>query len=366
MNRLISPRTRLLRPGPWPSSVSRTESRCWGRPGGWRSTLAELGAAASSAVIDREAPTVESAVGGVRAARPGEVLIARKPVTAPAWRRAVRGYLLLPHPGPVIVVELATAAFAVIAWGSVPPVNLLGPLLLAMLGGQLAIGATNELVDFPLDAVAKPWKPLPSGDVSPAGARGMVVAGLIIMTVFGLPFGPAPFALLALGTGIGVAYDLWFKRTAWSWLPYLLALPLLPIWVFAALGRPEARLLLLYPLGGLATVGVHFAQALPDVVSDREAGLRTATSRLGSGLAFAVAWLATLSAPLLAWGAAGAMGPDRARAPIVLAAGLTVVFLAANLGLLRVDRRLGVAACFPLVALSALANALAWTIVVAG
>lgn len=266
----------------------------------------------------------------------------------------------------MIVVELATAGFAVIAWGGAPPVSRLGALLVAMLGGQLAIGATNELVDLPLDAVAKPGKPLPSGDVSIGGARGMVVVGLAMMTVFGLPLGPVPFALLTLGTGIGIAYDLWLKRSAWAWLPYLLALPLLPIWVFAALGRPEPRLLLLYPLGGLATVGVHFAQALPDVVSDREAGLRTATSRLGQRVTFAVAWVATLSAPFLAWGAASAIAPDRARAPIVLAAGLTVVFLAANLGLLRVDRRLGGAACFPLVAVSTLANALAWTIAVAG
>lgn len=265
----------------------------------------------------------------------------------------------------MIVVELATAAFAVIAWGSVPPVNLLGPLLLAMLGGQLAIGATNELVDFPLDAVAKPRKPLPSGDVSPAGARGMVVAGLIIMTVFGLPFGPAPFALLALGTGIGVAYDLWFKRTAWSWLPYLLALPLLPIWVFAALGRPEARLLLLYPPGALATVGVHFAQALPDVVSDREAGLDTVSSKLGGDKTFVLAWLGAGSGPLLALAAARMTGVPEPVSALAIAAGITLGCLVVNAALYKAQRRLGVAACFPLVALSTLSSGLAWTIAVA-
>src|ERR687894_1280747 len=104
-------------------------------------------------------------------------------------RRTVRGYLLLPHLPPVLVVELATAAFAVIAWGGVPPAQLLGPLLLAMLGGQLAIGATNELVDLPFDAVGKPTKPLPSGDVSIRGARLMVIGGLVIMVLCGLRFG---------------------------------------------------------------------------------------------------------------------------------------------------------------------------------
>ena len=74
-----------------------------------------------------------------------------------------------------------------------------------MLGGQLAIGATNELVDLPYDTVGKPWKPLPSGDVSIRGARIMVVVGLIMMVAFGWRFGTFAFALLAAGTGLGIA-----------------------------------------------------------------------------------------------------------------------------------------------------------------
>ena len=285
--------------------------------------------------------------------------------SAPDRRRALRGYLRLPHLVPVIMVELATLGFALIAWGALPPPRLLLPLLLGMLGGQLAIGATNELVDLPFDAVGKPDKPLPSGDVSPRGARGMVIGGLVMMTAFGLLLGLPALALLALGTGLGVAYDLWLKRSVWSWLPYLLALPLLPIWVFLALGRPEPRLLLLYPLGALATVGVHFAQALPDVATDRATGQQTPTSRLGSRRTFALAWLATLSAPLLALYAAARLGADSPSFAIVAAAALAGSLLLANLGVFAVNRRLGVALCFPLVALSTLAIGLAWTVTVA-
>ena len=278
------------------------------------------------------------------------------------WRRTLRGYLLLPHLAPVLVVELATAAFAVIAWDGLPPPQRLGPLLLAMLGGQLAIGATNELVDLPYDIVGKPWKPLASGAVSIRGAQAMLAVGLIMLIAFGSRFGTLPFALLAAGTGLGIAYDLWFKRTVWSWLPYLLALPLLPIWVFTALRKPEPRLLLLYPLGALATVGVHFAQALPDVAIDRAAGMRTATSRLGQRLTFVVAWLATLSAVPLAWLAAWRLGIDPPYVAIELAATLTVVLLVSNLILIAINRPLGIAACFPLVALSMLSGGLAWTL----
>jgi 4-hydroxybenzoate polyprenyltransferase len=281
-----------------------------------------------------------------------------------AWTRTVRGYLLLPHLAPVLVVELATAAFAVIAWGGVPPAHLLGPLLLAMLGGQLAIGAMNELVDLPLDTAGKPWKPLPSGDVSIRGAQTMVALGLIMMVAFGWRFGVLALALLGAGTALGIAYDLWFKRTVWSWLPYLLALPLLPIWVFAALGKPEPRLLLLYPLGALATVGVHFAQALPDVTIDREAGLETVTSRLGEMRIFVFAWLATLSAPVLGWFAAQWLGASQQLVPIVIASGLAVLLLAINVILIRADRRRGAIACFPLVATTTLGTGLAWTLIV--
>ena len=276
----------------------------------------------------------------------------------------MRGYLLLPHLTPVLVVELATVAFAIIAWDGLPPAHLLGPLLLAMLGGQLAIGAINELVDLPFDTVGKPGKPLPSGDVSIRGARVMVVIGLIMMVAFGWRFGTLPFALLAAGTGLGIAYDLWFKRTLWSWLPYLLALPLLPIWVFAALGRPEPKLLLLYPLGALTTVGVHLAQVLPDVAIDRAAGLPTASSRLGQRLTFVIAWLTTLSAPALAWLAAWRLGIDGPYVAIELAAALALLLLAGNVILIAANRPVGIAACFPLVALSTLGCALAWVLIV--
>ncbi len=89
-------------------------------------------------------------MGRINRSREGPSTMARMPAVERSWSRSVRGYLLLPHLAPVLVVELATAAFAVIAWGGVPPAHLLLPLLLAMLGGQLAIGATNELVDLPV------------------------------------------------------------------------------------------------------------------------------------------------------------------------------------------------------------------------
>ena len=47
------------------------------------------------------------------------------------------------------------------------------------------------------------------------------------MLVAGSSFGALSFSILLIGAGTGIAYSLWFKRSPFAWLPYLIALPLL-------------------------------------------------------------------------------------------------------------------------------------------
>ena len=274
--------------------------------------------------------------------------------------RTLHAYLVLPHAVPVIVVLLTTAAFALLAPGGVPSAGTLTRLLLAMLGGQVAIGTVNEVVDAELDAVAKPRKPIPAGDVSVPAALALAAIGLVAMVVFGVGFGVASLVLCALGTGAGLAYDLWFKRSLLSWLPYLVALPLLPIWVWTALSGFDARLLLLYPLGACAVVGVHLSQALPDTGGDRATGVRNLASALGERRAIVLCWAATLSAPVLALTLTPALS-ERPRW-VWLAAGVVVGLLGVDAGLYAIRRRLGVMACFPCVAVGTAAMGLGWVL----
>ncbi len=279
------------------------------------------------------------------------------------WRRAVRtvhAYLVLPHAVPVLVVLLATAGFALLAAEGMPPVGTLIRLLLAMLGGQLAIGAVNEVVDAELDAVAKPRKPIPAGYVSVRSALTIAAVSLAAMVGFAASFGGASLALCALGTGAGLAYDLWFKRTLLSWLPYLVALPLLPIWVRTALAGFDPRLLLLYPLGALAVVGVHLSQALPDTKGDRAAGVLNLASTLGERRAIVLCWTATLSAPALAL----LLAPALSAHPrwVWLAATVVALLVALDAALYASRRRLGVMACFPCVAISTAVIGLGWVL----
>lgn len=288
--------------------------------------------------------------------RPGSV----RPSGRRALVRTLRAYLVLPHAVPVIVVLLTTAGFALLAPDGPPPAGTLTRLLLAMLGGQVAIGAVNEVVDAELDAIAKPHKPIPAGSVSVPAALALAAIGLVAMVVFAAGFGIASLLLCALGTGAGLAYDLWGKRSLLSWLPYLVALPLLPIWVRTALSGFDARLLLLYPLGAFAVVGVHLSQALPDTDADRATGVRNLASALGERRAILLCWAATLSAPLLAL----ALTPALSERPVWvwLAAGIVVSLVGLDAALYATRRRRGVVACFPCVAVSTAAMGLGWVL----
>lgn len=283
--------------------------------------------------------------------------------TAAGWRRIARvahAYCVLPHAMPILVVLAATAGFAVIAADGMPAASVLSRLLLAMLGGQVAIGAVNEVVDREFDATVRPTKPIPAGYVTVRGAMILTASGLVAMTALSASFGWASLALCTLGTGAGLAYDLWLKRTLLSWLPYLIALPLLPLWVFTALRGFEPRLLLLYPLGAMTVVGVHLSQALPDVARDRAGAIRSITSLLGERRSILLCWAATLTAPVLASIAAPFLA-DRPRF-VWLAAAIVCLLVGGDAAIYASRPRRGVMACFPCVAVAAVVMGLGWVI----
>ncbi len=201
--------------------------------------------------------------------------------SSPRLRARVTAWIRLPHPAAIVIVLAATVAFAMLFSGGDLRPDVLVRMLLAMLGGQLAIGAVNEIADRALDARSKPWKPIPSGLVSVQQAAVLAVAGLVGMALAGSTFGAGPLALLALGTGLGLAYDVWLKPGPWAWAPYALALPLLPVWVMACLGEVDMRAWLLFPLGVPGTAGVYLAQSAADADTDRAAGLDNIGARLG-------------------------------------------------------------------------------------
>ncbi|MDQ3524318.1 MAG: UbiA family prenyltransferase [Chloroflexota bacterium] len=282
----------------------------------------------------------------------------------PSFRQVVHGYLVLPHAVPIIVVMTATAAFALVAASGWPGLGQMARLLGAMFGGQIAIGAVNELVDVELDRVAKPDKPIPAGLVSEHGARIMAITGVSVMTVLSLTFGVDAFLLCALGTGAGVVYSFWFKRTIWLWIPYLVALPLLPIWVWTALSEVDPGMFAIYPIGAAAVIAVQIAQSLPDVRADQESGVRTLAVALGSSRARNACW----GAMILAASLAAALAPLLTTQPgrVWIGAVATYGLVGLNAFLWSRNARAGTMACFPCVAVSAGILGIGWTAALIG
>ena len=269
----------------------------------------------------------------------------------------MRAYLVLPHATPIIVVLTATAILAVVTADGIPPTRDVSALLLAMLGGQIAIGAINELVDAPIDAQVKPTKPIPSGLVTHRGARLLTIMSLIAMVIFSATLGWLSLVLCTLGTATGIAYSLWFKRTIFAWLPYLVALPLLPIWVVTAINSFDARLLLLYPLGLLAVVGVYLSQSVPDIAADRASGTNNLTSRLGESTSLGLSLVSQLISALIGVLAATQWADF---SPMVVAATIVTLLSLVVLALYRWRPRTGVLACFPCVAAATVVLGIAW------
>jgi 4-hydroxybenzoate polyprenyltransferase len=158
-----------------------------------------------------------------------------------------------------------------------------------MLGMQFSIGAVNDLADVELDRVGKPAKPIPTGMISPGTARAWAVGTAVVGLLLAVPSGAATAVIWLLAVGLGYLYDLRLSRTALSWLPLALALPLVPIlaWL-GATGQVPAALVPLTPAAVLAGAALVLANGLVDVERDAHAGKPTLPVRLGPERAWAM------------------------------------------------------------------------------
>ncbi len=187
-----------------------------------------------------------------------------------------------------------------------------------MIALQASIGSLNDLADAPRDAGRKPGKPIPARVVSVETARVVVVVAGIVGVVLAWPSGPATAGLAVVVLGIGYAYDLAFKGTAWSWLPFALGIPLLPVfgWL-GAVGRLPPSFAVLLPAAVVAGAGLAVANVRADTERDAAASLDSVALRLGPRRSWAI------NAVLLATVVAAALGTALGRgavAPVAVAA----------------------------------------------
>lgn len=233
------------------------------------------------------------------------------------------------HVGPSAVVTLVVAGLG-IAVGV--PAARLAVLLVAVLAGQLVIGWVNDLVDVARDRRGgREDKPLvtDSGGRLRRLVRLASVVALAVTVVASLALGPRPGLLHLAAVAAGLAYDRWLKATPWSAVPWAVAFGLLPACTVAARGDAARAPWWAVATGACFGVGVHLANALPDLAADAAADVRGLPQRLGRRGCVIVAPL------VLAVGCAAALiggGDGGALAAVLLAALLVTIAVAARAG----------------------------------
>ena len=184
------------------------------------------------------------------------------------------------HPFPSLLVSGLAIALVPLA-DRHASTSLYFVLGTSMLCYQFAIGLTNDIVDAADDAVAKPWKAIANG----ALPRSLAVSLAIGLGTMGLAVSASlGWQAWAVGVGgflCGLAYDLRLKRTQLSWLPFAIALPLIPIWVFVATDRWEQRLWWVLPLGAVLGFALHLANQAADSEVDEKLGSGGFVAKLG-------------------------------------------------------------------------------------
>jgi 4-hydroxybenzoate polyprenyltransferase len=198
----------------------------------------------------------------------------------------LEGLIRLVHPFPSLLDGVVVAAIALVAGATLVDAVRLGVAMTAL---QASIGALNDIVDAPRDRGHKPGKPIPSGAVTMDMARIVAVGAAATGLVLTVPSGWLTVGLAVIVLGIGYVYDLRLRGTPWSWVPFAVGIPLLPVfgWLGAA-GSLPGSFALLIPAAVLAGAALAIANARADYERDLEAGVPSVATSLGLGRAWTV------------------------------------------------------------------------------
>jgi len=210
---------------------------------------------------------------------------------------------------------MAAFAIALIA-GSHLDVSL--RLALGMLALQFCIGSANDIADAAPDSVAKPAKPIPSGDVSRAAAVAICMCAAGIGLLAAASVGLGALAIGAVGLADGLLYDLRLKRTPLAWMPFAAGVGLLPLYAWmGATGALPPAMVGVASLAVLAGTALALTNAYADIDGDRRSGVASVATLLGSAWTIKVngALLAGIQLFVLATTAAAGVGS----APVLIA-----------------------------------------------
>jgi 4-hydroxybenzoate polyprenyltransferase len=180
------------------------------------------------------------------------------------------------HPLPTAAMTIALSAAAALTGRSGIEVALVAATVLT---GQLTVGWINDVVDRERDRrVGRRDKPVAMGWVDPGTVSFATACAVLLVVPLSIANGTVAGLAHLAAVASAWLYDFWFKRTVLSWLPYAVSFGLLPAFLsYGGLGggmHGSPPTLAMTALAALLGVGIHFLNVLPDLVEDKETGVR--------------------------------------------------------------------------------------------
>ncbi len=226
------------------------------------------------------------------------------------FARAI-GLLKSTHPIPSFAVATFTLLLAI---GYEMPLERLIPVGLGILFQQFSVGLSNDWLDYERDKlVGRKDKPIIRFEVSAKLVRNASLISAVNALVAATSLGWEVLLTMVAMLVVGWSYNIGLKSTALSALPYAVGFGIVPIFVTVSLETAQLPLWWFMLAAGLLGVAAHFANALPDLIDDRETGVRALPHILGQKVsALAISGAAALASllvvtqsaslnPVLAW-----------------------------------------------------------------
>ena len=208
----------------------------------------------------------------------------------------MRSLLRASHLGPTLAVTLVSFLLTTALWWE-------GPAYFISIGvflGQLLVGWTNDLNDYQDDLKHnRSNKPLVSGQITTAQLQRAIkiVAPIAVVVNIVGPLGIKGGLIYLFGVGMGISYNLYFKSTLLSPLPYAIAFAALVACIVVATDRNPP--LWLMSAASLLGVAAHFANVLKDLDQDLSSGIKGLPQRVGKKYSRLIVSILLISTTLL-------------------------------------------------------------------
>jgi 4-hydroxybenzoate polyprenyltransferase len=194
------------------------------------------------------------------------------------WQKALALFRST-HPLPSLSVTSFAVLFGI---GLGLPKEKLLLVGLAVLAQQFSVGLSNDWLDAGRDiAVKRIDKPVARGMVSLASVRTASLVAAVSALTLAFALGTAAFLWMLLMLAIGWVYNLGLKSNGFSVVPYILGFGILPAFVTLSGQEPTMPPVWVMIVAGLFGVAAHFANTLPDLLADKQTGVRALPHILG-------------------------------------------------------------------------------------